>query len=46
MPKMLKKEKRNSKRWNFVEILYLKYLNFFIKSQIHIIKQHKMLQFF
>jgi len=31
MPKMLKKYKKNSKRWNFVEILYFKYLNFLIK---------------
>jgi len=44
--------KKNSKRWNFGEILDLKYLKFFqkksillqnclIKSLIHIIKQHK-----
>jgi len=27
--------------WNFVEILYFKYLKFLIKSHIHTIKQHK-----
>ena len=32
MPKMLKKQKKISKRWNFVEILYFKYLNFVLKQ--------------
>jgi len=37
---MLKKIKRNSKPWNFVEILYFKYLNFFKQ------KNHSFAEFF
>jgi len=33
MPKMLKKLNRNSKRWNFVEVLEFKYLKFFWKKK-------------
>jgi len=46
MPKMQKNYKRNSKRWNFVEIWDFKYLNFLIKSQIYTIKQQKNFQIF
>jgi len=40
MSKMLKRQKRNSKRWKFVEILDFKYLNFFEE------KNHSFAEYF